>query len=37
MPRLIEGDHTLDFGRGFYTTTNLEQAKGFAQKVVESI
>ncbi len=33
-PRLISQNRTLDFGKGFYTTTNLDQAKNFAQKVV---
>ena len=33
-PRLISQNRTLDFGAGFYTTTNLEQAKNFAHKVV---
>lgn len=33
-PKLIEQNRFLDFGFGFYTTTNLDQAKSFAQKVV---
>ena len=33
-PRLIEQNRFLDFGNGFYTTTNKEQAKNFAKKVV---
>ena len=33
-PKLIEQNRFLDFGYGFYTTTNKEQAKNFAQKVV---
>lgn len=33
-PRLIEQNRFLDFGYGFYTTTNKVQAKNFAQKVV---
>ena len=32
-PRLIEQNRFLDFGYGFYTTTNKEQAENFAQKV----
>ena len=32
-PRLIRQNHTLDFGYGFYTTTNREQATSFAGKV----
>jgi len=32
-PILIPQQRTLDFGRGFYTTTNKEQAVIFAQKV----
>ena len=27
--------HALDFGTGFYTTLNLEQAKNFAAKVAD--
>lgn len=33
-PRLIEQNRFLDFGYGFYTTTNKTQAENFAQKVV---
>lgn len=33
QPRLIKQNRFLDFGFGFYTTTNDEQAKNFAQKV----
>lgn len=32
-PRLIEQNRFLDFGYGFYTTTNKPQAIGFAEKV----
>jgi hypothetical protein len=32
-PRIIRSPRTLDFGEGFYTTTNKQQAKIFAQKV----
>ena len=32
-PQLIEQYRYLDFGNGFYTTTNREQALNFAQKV----
>ena len=32
-PILIPGQRTLDFGSGFYTTTNMEQAEDFAIKV----
>lgn len=32
-PRLIEQNRFLDFGYGFYTTTNKEQAESFAKKV----
>lgn len=32
-PRLIEQNRFLDFGNGFYTTTNKEQAENFAKKV----
>lgn len=34
-PRLIRQTRTLDFGAGFYTTTNKEQAVSFAGKVKE--
>ena len=34
-PELIEQNHTLDFGFGFYTTTNFDQARQFAEKVVD--
>ena len=34
-PILVPQQRTLDFGRGFYTTTNKEQATIFAQKVGE--
>ena len=33
-PRLIEQNRFLDFGHGFYATTNKAQAENFAQKVV---
>lgn len=32
-PRLIPQNRFLDFGFGFYTTTNRNQAESFAQKV----
>lgn len=32
-PRLIRQNRFLDFGFGFYTTTNKAQAVGFAEKV----
>ncbi len=32
-PKLIKQNRYLDFGYGFYTTTNIEQAKSFARKV----
>ena len=32
-PRIIQSQRTLDFGEGFYTTTNKRQAEVFAQKV----
>lgn len=34
-PKLIENQRLLDFGAGFYTTTNKEQAIDFALKVQE--
>ncbi len=27
MPQILEPSHSMDFGRGFYTTTSFEQAK----------
>ncbi len=33
-PKLIEQNRFLDFGYGFYTTTNRDQAESFAQKVI---
>lgn len=33
QPMLIEQNRFLDFGYGFYTTTNQAQAESFAQKV----
>ena len=33
QPKLIRQNRYLDFGFGFYTTTNREQAVNFAQKV----
>jgi hypothetical protein len=32
-PRLVEQNRSLDFGNGFYTTENKEQAISFADKV----
>ena len=32
-PKLIQQNRFLDFGFGFYTTTNKIQAIGFAEKV----
>lgn len=34
-PRLIASNRALDFGMGFYTTTNPAQASDFAHKVVD--
>ena len=33
-PKLIQQNRFLDFGYGFYTTTNYNQAENFAKKVV---
>lgn len=33
QPRLVHQNRTLDFGYGFYTTTNQNQAVNFAGKV----
>ena len=35
IPSLLPSPRTLDFGTGFYTTTNKEQAIDFAVKVYE--
>lgn len=32
-PKLIEQNRLLDFGNGFYTTTNKEQVEAFSKKV----
>jgi hypothetical protein len=32
-PEIIQSVRALDFGRGFYTTTNIKQAESFAKKV----
>lgn len=32
-PRIITPNRFLDFGKGFYTTSNYEQAQNFADKV----
>lgn len=34
-PKRIRQNRYLDFGFGFYTTTNRDQAVNFAQKVTE--
>ena len=33
-PKLVEQNRFLDFGYGFYTTTNKEQAESFSKKVI---
>ena len=35
QPKLIRQNRYLDFGFGFYTTTNCDQAVNFAQKVTD--
>ena len=35
QPRLVHQNRTLDFGYGFYTTTNQNQAVNFAGKVTD--
>jgi hypothetical protein len=35
FPKLLPSIRTLDFGPGFYTTTNKEQAENFAIKVYD--
>ena len=34
QPKILTPNRFLDFGAGFYTTSNLSQAKSFADKVV---
>lgn len=34
-PEIRQSNRYLDFGSGFYTTTNLDQASSFARKVVK--
>lgn len=35
-PRLLKSSHTLDFGPGFYTTLNRDQAVNFARRVARN-
>lgn len=35
-PRILQPNHTLDFGAGFYTTTNRQQAEDFARRVARN-
>jgi hypothetical protein len=35
QPKLLEPTHPLDFGAGFYATTNPEQASNFAKKIIK--
>jgi hypothetical protein len=32
-PKIMQPVRALDFGHGFYTTTNIDQAKNFAKKI----
>mgnify|MGYP002521667174 CR=1 FL=1 len=34
QPKLVEQNRFLDFGYGFYTTTNKVQAESFAKKII---
>ena len=34
-PKIVQPVRALDFGQGFYTTTNINQAENFAKKVQE--
>lgn len=36
-PKILESNHALDFGRGFYTTMNVAQADDFARKVKDRL
>ncbi|GAB6011694.1 DUF3990 domain-containing protein [Viscerimonas tarda] len=33
--QLLAATHPLDFGAGFYATTNFEQAMAFAKKIIQ--
>ncbi len=33
-PKLVEQNRFLDFGYGFYTTTNKDQTENFSKKVI---
>ena len=33
-PKLVEQNRFLDFGYGFYTTTNKDQAENFSKKII---
>ena len=35
QPKLVEQNRFLDFGYGFYTTTNEEQAKNLGISIIE--
>jgi hypothetical protein len=35
-PKILKPNHELDFGSGFYTTTNLDQAIAFAKRVTRN-
>lgn len=35
-PMILKPNRELDFGNGFYTTTNLEQAVAFAKRVTQN-
>jgi hypothetical protein len=35
QPKLLAPTHPLDFGAGFYATTNPEQATNFAKKIIK--
>ena len=35
-PKILPPDRELDFGNGFYTTTNLDQAIAFARRVTRN-
>ena len=37
FPKIISPNRYLDFGCGFYTTSNLIQAKNFADKFLKFI
>jgi hypothetical protein len=36
-PRILQSNRTLDFGTGFYTTSNIKQARNFTNSVIKRL